>query len=103
MSLIGRCRAAEPGLWFGLFLAGTPRTRAISLGDAQTRHHGRSWSASSCCSRPRWSGCATHGRPGWSGGPRLHRSPQRRLVTPFEPGAAWATQDEHYGFTKQPR
>ena len=41
---------------------------AIYLGGAPTRHRGRSWSASSCCSRHLSSGYADPGRPGWNAG-----------------------------------
>ena len=41
--------------------AGTTTMRATCRGDAPGSAPGRSWSASSCCSRPRWRGCWSRG------------------------------------------
>ena len=40
------------------------------LGGGRAPRPGRSWSARSCCSRPRWRGCCPPTRPGWPGGRR---------------------------------
>ena len=76
-----RLAAARPGP-----ATGTPGTRATCPGAPRAPRRGPSWSARSCCSRPRWPGWSRSTGPGWSAGrPRPTWLPSR----PGEAVRAW--------------
>ena len=84
-------------------LAGTTTTLATCPGAAPRRARGRSWSASSCCSRPRWRGCWSRGGAGSTAGPPRRLWPPRRPARPSAPGAGWATRVGRCGCTERRR
>src|ERR1700741_2156997 len=61
------------------FSTGTTGAAAICLGENPVAPRGKSWSASSCCSKRRCRGCCRSGATGFSGGrrPRPRRRPAR--------------------------
>ena len=69
---------------------GTTTTPASSRGAGPTPRPGRSWSASSCCSRPPSPGCSRCTPPGSSAGRRRRHSRPNRPARPYACGAGWA-------------
>ncbi len=80
--------------------AGTPDTPGTCRGGSPMLRPGRSWSASSCCSRRRSAGCSRRTRPGLIAGRCLQRWPPPARLTPSGSGTGSVTRAEPFGCTR---